>query len=138
MSARPGPEQADVEAAVRATLRGWGAELDTRQKFWWMDWNRMTEDVVEATRSGEPVVYEEDEPEPRSYLDNMEDSPIRDLLLTLDAVLSPRQAGRWLLARNRALGGRCPVEALAGGDVDPVRRAAEVSVGLPDRGALSS
>lgn len=132
------PDQAEVEAAVRATLLGWGAELDTRQKFWWMDWNRMIGDVVEATRTGTAVLYEDDGPGTRAYLDGTDDSPVRNLLLTLDAVLSPRQAGRWLLARNRALGGKCPVEALAGGDIDAVRRAAEVSVGLPDRGALNS
>lgn len=139
MDVRSGrPDQAGVEAAVRATLLGWGAEFDTRQKFWWMDWNRMIEDVVEASRTGTPVLYEDDDPGSRSYLDDGDDSPVRDLLLTLDAVLPPRQAGRWLLARNRALGGKCPVEALAGGDVDAVRRAAEMSVGLPDRGAPSS
>lgn len=138
VSERIGADQQDVEAAVRATLRGWGMELDTRQKFWWMDWNRMIEDVVEATRTGMPVLYEEDEPELRSYLDDVNDSPIRDLLLTLDAVLAPRRAGRWLLASNRALGGKCPVEALAAGDIDAVRGAAERSVGLRDRGALAN
>lgn len=34
------PEQVEVEAAVRATLIGWGAELDTFQKFRWMDDDR--------------------------------------------------------------------------------------------------
>ena len=57
------PDQSKVEEAVRATLRGWGAELDTRQKFWWMDWTRMTEDVVEAMRTGEAVLYDDDETE---------------------------------------------------------------------------
>ena len=52
-----GPDQAEVEAAVRATLLGWGAELDTLQKFWRMDWNRMIADVVEAKRTSSPVLY---------------------------------------------------------------------------------
>lgn len=68
------PDHAKSEDAVRSTLRGWGAELDTRQKFWWMDWNRMTEDVVEAARMGEPVVYGEDDVETRTYLDELDDS----------------------------------------------------------------
>jgi hypothetical protein len=129
-------DQAKTEDAVRATLRGWGAELDTRQKFWWMDWKRVTEDVVEATRTGAAVVYEDDEAEPRASFDDAADSPIRDLLITLNSVFERRQVGRWLLAPSRALGGRRPLEALARGDVDAVRRAAEVSVGLSDRGAL--
>lgn len=37
------------------TLRGWGAELYTGQKFWWMDWNRLILDVLTALRTGEPV-----------------------------------------------------------------------------------
>lgn len=39
-----------------------------------MDWNRMTEDVVEAARMGEPVVYGEDDVETRTYLDELDDS----------------------------------------------------------------
>lgn len=134
---RLGADRQNVEAAVRATLRGWGAELDTRQKFWWMDWNRMIADVVEATRSGSAVLYEDDESTDRPYLANVEDSPIRDLLLMLDNVFRPREAGAWLLAPNRALGGKRPIELVAIGELDAVRRAAEVSVGLPDRRALS-
>ena len=51
--------QATVEAAVEATLRGWGAELYVGQKFWWMDWNRMIRDVLTALRTGEPVVVDD-------------------------------------------------------------------------------
>ena len=47
--------QAAVEAAVEETLRGWGAELYTGQKFWWMDWNRLVRDLLTALRTGEPV-----------------------------------------------------------------------------------
>ena len=49
------PSRAVVEAAVEETLRGWGAELYTGQKFWWMDWNRLIADVLVALRTGEPV-----------------------------------------------------------------------------------
>ena len=51
--------QATVEAAVEATLKGWGAELYVGQKFWWMDWNRMIRDVLTALRTGEPVVIDD-------------------------------------------------------------------------------
>lgn len=51
--------QAAVEAAVEETLRGWGAELYTGQKFWWMDWNRLILDVLTALRTGEPVVVDD-------------------------------------------------------------------------------
>ena len=40
---------------MEETLRGWGAELYTGQKFWWMDWNRLILDVRTALRTGEPV-----------------------------------------------------------------------------------
>ena len=49
------PSQAAAEAAVEETLRGWGAELYTGQKFWWMDWNRLILDVRTALRAREPV-----------------------------------------------------------------------------------
>lgn len=42
------------EEAVAKTLRGWGAELDNEQKFWWADWMGMIRDVVTAMRTGEP------------------------------------------------------------------------------------
>ncbi len=62
MSTTPGaPSQAQIEAAVERTLVGWGAELDVGQKFWWMDWNRMIRDVITALRTGEPVVYDDDD-----------------------------------------------------------------------------
>jgi hypothetical protein len=37
------------------------AELDVGQKFWWMDWNRMIRDAITAMRTGEPVLYDDDE-----------------------------------------------------------------------------
>ena len=49
-----------AEEAVAKTLGGWGAELDTDQKFWWGDWTRMIRDVVTAMRTGEPVLYDDD------------------------------------------------------------------------------
>ena len=55
------PSQAQIEAAVEQTLVGWGAELDAGQKFWWMDWNRMIRDAITAMRTGEPVLYDDDE-----------------------------------------------------------------------------
>ena len=55
------PSQEQIEAAIERTLVGWGAELDVGQKFWWMDWNRMIRDVITALRTGEPVVYDDDE-----------------------------------------------------------------------------
>ena len=62
MSTTPSaPSQAQIETAVERTLVGWGAELDVGQKFWWMDWNRMIRDVITALRTGEPVVYDDDE-----------------------------------------------------------------------------
>lgn len=62
MSSEPGaPSQAQIEAAVERTLVGWGAELDAGQKFWWMDWNRMIRDAITAMRTGEPVLYDDDE-----------------------------------------------------------------------------
>ncbi|MGB8858305.1 MAG: hypothetical protein WCC60_03565, partial [Ilumatobacteraceae bacterium] len=61
MSTTPAPSQAQIEAAVEQTLVGWGAELDAGQKFWWMDWNRMIRDAITAMRTGEPVLYDDDE-----------------------------------------------------------------------------
>ena len=62
MSSTPSaPSQALIEAAVEQTLVGWGAELDAGQKFWWMDWNRMIRDAITAMRTGEPVLYDDDE-----------------------------------------------------------------------------
>lgn len=55
-------ELSPAEEAVAKTLRGWGAELDTDEKFWWADWMSMVRDVVKAMRTGEPVVYD-DEPD---------------------------------------------------------------------------
>ena len=62
MPTTPGaPTQAQIEAAVEQTLVGWGAELDAGQKFWWMDWNRLIRDALTAMRTGEPVLYDDDE-----------------------------------------------------------------------------
>lgn len=47
--------------AVAATLRGWGDEPDRGEKFWLMDWNNMIRDVIRALRTGEPVLYEDDD-----------------------------------------------------------------------------
>ena len=55
------PSQEQIEAAIQQTLIGWCAELDTGRKFWWGDWNRMIRDVITAQRTGEPVVYDDDE-----------------------------------------------------------------------------
>ena len=65
------------------------------QKFWGMDWSRIIEDVVESIRTGAPVVYDDDEPESRSYLDEVDDSPIRDLhsRSTLSCHLGKQGAG---------------------------------------------
>jgi len=49
-----------AEEAVATTLRGWGAELDTDEKFWWADWMSMIRDVVTTMRTGEPVLYDDD------------------------------------------------------------------------------
>ena len=50
-----------AEEAVATTLRGWGAELDTDEKFWWADWMSMTRDVVTTMRTGEPVLYDDED-----------------------------------------------------------------------------
>ncbi len=55
------PSQEQIEAAIQQTLVGWCAELDTGRKFWWGDWNRMIRDVIIAQRTGEPVLYDDDE-----------------------------------------------------------------------------
>lgn len=51
------------EEAVAKTLRGWGAELDNDEKFWWADWSKMIRDVVTAMRTSEPVLYDDDDDE---------------------------------------------------------------------------
>ena len=56
--------QEQVEDALAQTLRGWRAELDDGRKFWWGDWTTMIGDAITAVRTGEPVLYpEDDEPE---------------------------------------------------------------------------
>jgi transcriptional regulator with XRE-family HTH domain len=53
---------------------------------------------------------------------------LREVVLTLQRTLTPRGVGQWLRARNRVLQGRRPLEALAAGDVEAVREAAEAFV----------
>jgi hypothetical protein len=58
------PPQEQIEDALAQTLRGWGAELDDGRKFWWGDWTKMIGDAITAVRTGEPVLYpDDDEPE---------------------------------------------------------------------------
>jgi hypothetical protein len=54
-------ELSPAEEAVAATLRGWGDELDPGEKFWLMNWDFMIRDVVAAMRTGESVLYDDDE-----------------------------------------------------------------------------
>lgn len=49
------------EVAVERTLRGWCAELDTGRKFWWGDWTSIIRDVLVAMRTGEAVVYDDED-----------------------------------------------------------------------------
>ena len=120
------PSQEQIEDAVITTLVGWGRELDMFQKFWWMDWRKLTDDVVEAMRTGEAVVYEDDEPDLRDRRDGDDESPVGGILDLLDGSLTPNRAGSWLLARNRFLGGKRPVDLIATGELERVRGAAEV------------
>ena len=53
---------------------------------------------------------------------------LRDTALVLADSLTPRGVGQWLHARNRLLGGRRPLEVLAEGGADDVRRAAQAFV----------
>jgi hypothetical protein len=50
---------------------------------------------------------------------------LREIVLRLKDTLSPRGVGQWFRARNRVLGGRRPIEVLAGGNISAVREAAE-------------
>lgn len=50
---------------------------------------------------------------------------LRQIVLLLDDSLTPRGVGQWFRAHNRSLGGRRPLDVLAAGDVEVVRRAAE-------------
>ena len=112
------PSQAQIEDAVTTTLVGWGREFDMFQKFWWMDWRKMIGDVVEAMRTGQAVVYEDDEPGPNDRRVGDDPSPVDDILALLDEVLNPKRAGIWLLARNRSLGGKRPIDLIASGELD--------------------
>ena len=49
---------------------------------------------------------------------------LRQIVLLIDDSLSPRGVGQWFRAHNRLLGGRRPLDLLAEGDIDAVRRAA--------------
>lgn len=62
MNAVPEPPTLEqMEVAVETTLVHWGGEFDVGAKFWWMDWNRMIRDAITAMRTGEPVLYDDDE-----------------------------------------------------------------------------
>lgn len=50
---------------------------------------------------------------------------LRELVLLLDDSLSKRGVAQWFRARQRLLGGRQPIDVLAEGDIESVRRAAE-------------
>jgi hypothetical protein len=58
LTSQPSHEQ--IDAAVRATLVGWGNELDEGHKFWWAHWTRMIDDVIAAMRTGVPLDYGDD------------------------------------------------------------------------------
>jgi hypothetical protein len=49
---------------------------------------------------------------------------VREIALRLEGSLTPRGVVQWFSARNRALDGRRPVDALRDGDVDAVQIAA--------------
>ena len=118
------PARGVVVRAVTETLDGWGRELDNFQKFWWMDWRRLTADVVAAIETGVAVGYED---ELREAVDRYADviaPELRDVLNALDEALAPSAVGRWLLARSRELGGRRPIDVIAAGDL---RRVGEVA-----------
>jgi hypothetical protein len=53
---------------------------------------------------------------------------LREITLLLQETLTPRGVGQWLRARNRLLGGRRPLEALAAGETKTVREAAAAYV----------
>jgi transcriptional regulator with XRE-family HTH domain len=49
---------------------------------------------------------------------------LRQIVLLLSDSLTQRGVGQWFRAHNRMLGGRRPLDVLADGDADAVRRAA--------------
>ena len=49
---------------------------------------------------------------------------VRQIVLLLSDSLSPRGVGQWFRAHNRSLDSRRPLDVLAEGDVEAVRRAA--------------
>lgn len=53
--------QDQIEDALTKTLYGWADELDTGRKFWWADWAKLIGDAITAVRTGEPVLYPEDD-----------------------------------------------------------------------------
>lgn len=53
---------------------------------------------------------------------------LRGIVLVLAETLTPRGVGQWLRARNRILGGRRPLDVLAGGHFEQVRQAAAAYV----------
>lgn len=53
---------------------------------------------------------------------------LRDLVVLLSDSLTPRGVAQWLRARNRLLHRERPIDALAAGGVENVRRAAEAFI----------
>jgi Protein of unknown function (DUF2384) len=53
---------------------------------------------------------------------------LREIALLLQETLTRRGVGQWLRARNRLLGGRRPLEALAAGETEAVRESAAAYV----------
>jgi Protein of unknown function (DUF2384) len=74
----------------------------------------------------EAVVYEDDEQDPNDRRVDDDPSPVGDILALLDESLNPKRAGIWLLARNRSLGGKRPIDLIASGELERVRRSAEL------------
>lgn len=105
------------------TLEGWGRELDTFQKFWWRDWNRLIDDVLAAIETGEAVTYEDDDPNVRDPYAEVRPPELQALLVELDSACGPTGIGRWLMATSRTLGGNRPIEMVATGNYASLRRA---------------
>jgi hypothetical protein len=56
------PKPSAHRGPVGQTLAGLAARSWTpARSFWWMDWNRMIRDAITAMRTGEPVLYDDDE-----------------------------------------------------------------------------
>jgi hypothetical protein len=46
---------------LERTLSGWAVELDDGRKFWWADWTKLIGDAITAVRTGERMLYPDDE-----------------------------------------------------------------------------